>query len=393
MAAPETIDRLIRFDAGGLPVMSLYVSVPEDAGARRAVGSQVSSLLHAIRPLAEDKTLEHEARMSVRADIERLENPDEHARWPPGTVAVFACHGAGLFETVSLPRQIRERAVVDATPWLRPMLAVLDEYHRACVAVVDRESARFWELYLGELRELDGLRDEVLRKPDYAGCAGLEEHGVHNEAQELEKRHYRRVAGFLDHLFRTGRHELLVIGGHRDEEPRFIGFLSRDLRRRLAGTFAVDPHTATPADIRRSAQEVVDAYEREEERRWVAETLEKAKSGGLGALGLESCLWAGSVAAVQALLVQDGVIAEGVVCEQSHWLGTEGETCPVCGRPTRPTPDVIDELAEAVIERGGAVEHVLAETELKEHGVAAELRFPLPPQPDPASARVVSAEQ
>lgn len=393
MEPAETIDRLIRFDAGGLPVTSLYVGVPEDAALRRAVGSQVSSLLHAIRPLAEDESIEREARLSLRADIERLENPDEHAQWPPGTVAVFACHGAGLFETVSLPRQIRERAVVDATPWLRPMLAVLDEYHRACVIVLDRQSARFWELYLGELRELDGLRDDMLRKPDYAGWGGFEEHGTHNRAEELEKSHYRRVAGFLDRLFRTERPEVLVIGGHREEVPRFIEFLSRDLRRRLAGTFAIDPHTATPADIRRSAQEVVDAYEREEERRWVAEAFEKARSGGLGAVGLDSCLWAGSVGAVRALLIQDGVIAAGVVCDQSHWLGTEGAACPVCGRPTRPTPDVVDELAEAVIERGGAVEHVLAETELEEYGVAAELRFPLPPQPDPAPARVVSAEQ
>ena len=393
MAAWETVERLVRFDGRGLPVVSVYVGVPEDAGLRRAVGSQVSSLLHAIRPLAEDKSIEREARLSLRADIERLENPDEHAQWPPGTVAVFACHGAGLFESVSLPRQIRERAVVDATPWLRPMLAVLDEYHRACVAVVDRESARFWELYLNELRELDALRDEVLRKPDYAGWGGFEEYGVHNEAEELEKRHYRRIAGYLDRLFRTERLEVLVIGGHREEFPRFIEFLSRDLRGRVAGTFAIDPHTATPADIRSSAQAILDTYEREEERRWVAETFEKARGGGLGALGLDACLWAGAVGAVQALLVQDGAIAAGVVCEQSHWLGTEGATCPVCGRPTRPTPDVIDELAEAVIERDGAVEHVLAETELKEYLVAAELRFPLPPRPDVAPASVVSAEK
>jgi len=32
-------------------------------------------------------------------------------------------------------------------------------------------------------------------------------------------------------------------------------------------------------------------------------------------------------------------------------------------------------------------------TELKEHLVAAELRFPLPPQPDPAAASVVSADK
>jgi Bacterial archaeo-eukaryotic release factor family 10 len=392
MAAAETIDRLIRFDGGGLPVASLYVGVPEDSGLRRAVGSQVSSLLHGIRPLAEDPSIDREARLSLRADIERLEDPDEQAEWPPGTVAIFACHGAGLFETVPLPRQIRERALVDATPWLRPMLAVLDEYHRACVTVVDRESARFWELYLGELRDLDGLSDETLRKPDFAGWGGFAEHGVRNRAEELAKRHYRRVSEHLDGLFRTAGPELLVIGGHHEEIPRFIDSLPRDLRGRVAGTFTVDPHTATSEDIRRSAQEVIDAYERDEERRWVAEALDKARSGGLGALGLEDCLWAGSLAAVQALLVQDGAIAEGVVCEQSHWMGTEGEVCPVCGGPTRHTPDVIDELSEAVIDRGGAVEHVLAETELQDYRVAAELRFPLPPQPESASARVVSAE-
>ncbi|MCW2632639.1 MAG: hypothetical protein JWR88_1601 [Pseudonocardia sp.] len=33
---------------------------------------------------------------------------------------------------------------------------------------------------------------------------------------------------------------------------------------------------------------------------------------------------------------------------------------------------------------GGSVEHVAADTELKEHLVGASLRFPLPPRPDAA---------
>jgi len=38
------------------------------------------------------------------------------------------------------------------------MLAVLDEYHRSCVVVVDRETARTWELYQDEMRETGTLR-------------------------------------------------------------------------------------------------------------------------------------------------------------------------------------------------------------------------------------------
>ena len=56
-----------------------------------------------------------------------------------------------------------------------------------------------------------------------------------------------------------------------------------------------------------------------------------------------------------------------------------GAVCPLCGEPSRKTVDVIDELMEAVIDEGGSIEHVLADTELKEHLVGASLRFLLPP--------------
>jgi peptide chain release factor subunit 1 len=79
--------------------------------------------------------------------------------------------------------------------------------------------------------------------------------------------------------------------------------------------------------------------------------------------------------------VQEDSVAPGVVCPEGHWLGRTGATCPVCGARTRDTADVIDELVEAVIDAGGAIEHVESETALREHVVAAGLRFPLPPMP------------
>lgn len=47
----------------------------------------------------------------------------------------------------------------------------------------------------------------------------------------------------------------------------------------------------------------------------------------------------------------------------------------------RQTSDIIDELVEAVVDEGGSIEHVQADTELKKHVVGALLRFPLPPAP------------
>ena len=383
LLSAETIGRIVRFDGGGLPVVSLYFAISPDRRGRRALASQVTSLLHRIRPQAEDRSLERDARMSLRRDIEQIAAAAHRGDWDPGGLALFSCSGAGFYEEVPLPRPVRDRAVVDATPWTRAMLAVLDEYHRCCVVVIDRKSARIWELYQQSIEEVTGLDDESPRKPDFAGWAGYAEHGVRNRADELAKRHYRRSATAAERVFRARGCEILAVGGHQEELPHFLEFVPRALRPRIAGTFSIDPQTATPASVRDQAGGVVDRYERDEERRLVAEVMETAAAGGLAAVGLEPCLWAGSIAAVGQLLVEEGAVAPGVVCDACGWLALEAGRCALCGRPTRSTPDVIDELVESVIEEAGAVEHVLADTALKESRVAASLRFPLPAPPEP----------
>jgi peptide chain release factor subunit 1 len=85
------------------------------------------------------------------------------------------------------------------------------------------------------------------------------------------------------------------------------------------------------------------------------------------------------VAAIDTLYVQDGAVSPGVVCDESGWFATAGERCPICGAELRRTPDVIDELVEAVIDEGGLIRHVRAETELRDRVAAAALRFALPP--------------
>ena len=229
MITAETIERIVSFDGHDLPVLSAYVAVAVDPG-NRAPRSHAASLMHTIRPLTENGTLGHAARVSLRADIERVEEASQQDGWKPGTMAVFACSGAGFYEEVALGRTVRDRAVADATPFTRPMLAILGEYHRACVVVIDREAARTWELYQGELRETGRLEDETMRKADYAGFHGLEERGVRNRAAELAKRHFRHVAVELASLCGAAGSDLIIVGGHREELSPFIEMLPSALR-------------------------------------------------------------------------------------------------------------------------------------------------------------------
>jgi hypothetical protein len=85
------------------------------------------------------------------------------------------------------------------------------------------------------------------------------------------------------------------------------------------------------------------------------------------------------MSAIDTLLVRDGATLAGVVCDESRWLAASGDICPVCGKPTRYAPDVLDELAVAVIETGGSARQIAADLTPEEYLTAAELRFPPPP--------------
>jgi peptide chain release factor subunit 1 len=303
-------------------------------------------------------------------------------------MAFFSCSGADLYEEVPLPRSVRERVMVDETPWVRPMLAVLDEYHRLGIVIVDRAAAQVWELYQDELQEDERIKDRKLRSPNRAGgWQGWDEWRVHNKVGELGKKHFRHVVDELRNLARDHRFDVLAVGGHREEIDVFLDYLPRELREKVVGTFEVDPATVNRGVVKEHGGRILTEYEREQERRWVAQVLERAAEHKPAALGLRQCLWAGSMSAIQDLLVQNDVIEPGVVCDNCGWLGVQGETCPVCASTLRATPDVIDELVEAVIDESGTVEHVDADTELTQHTVIASLRFPLPPEPEPAAGR------
>jgi peptide subunit release factor 1 (eRF1) len=381
MITAQTLDRITHFDGSGLPVVSLYLDIPVDPGQRNALDSRVSSLLDQVRACVHDPTLDRLARFSVRDDIDRIQDAAEVARWRPGATAIFSCTRGGLFEQVALPHAVHEQVVVDVTPWVRPMLAVLDESYRVCVAVVDRKSAQIWELYQDEIAPLDRVRDRVLRKPNYAGRYGLDEYRIRNHAQTLTQAHYRRTAELLREHFDDGGYQLLIVGGHQAELPRFVEALPTELQKIVVGTFSADPNAATEADIRCEATAIAERFERERERRQVDEIFGVAAGGGPAVLGVDACLWAGSLAAVRTLLLQDATMVQGVVCERSACVASSGDICALCGGKTRPTADVLDELAMKVIDGGGAVVHIRAETQLRHHVAAARLRFPLPPQP------------
>jgi hypothetical protein len=54
---------------------------------------------------------------------------------------------------------VRDRIVADATLWIPPLTVVLEEFHRAVVLATDSNTAQVWELFQGQIEQLQAVRD------------------------------------------------------------------------------------------------------------------------------------------------------------------------------------------------------------------------------------------
>ncbi|MEA3501906.1 MAG: hypothetical protein U9R47_03965 [Actinomycetota bacterium] len=376
MLDQASIDRLRLADTGGFPVLSVYVNLQPGAESLRGLPARIKDLLAQAEDSSE--SLPRPQRLSAQEDIHTLSRDVGRFGTDLGHgVAVFRSHGAGLDVQVPLPGPVRDRAIVDVAPYLRPLEAMVEHYPRYCVAVVGRRLGSIFRFSQGELETWEEMRDEEIRKANYGGFSGYEEQRVRARADEVLTRHYRTVAGRLTDLKRSdGGYNLLIVGGSDSHIAGLLKALPPDVADLSAGTFVVDPGTMTPSTVLGHASRVAAEWEVMEESRIVADLFDAAASGRTAVLGLEQTCAAVNRRAVEVLYVQAERTTPGSVCTVCERVTCEtGSACPSCGGSLRSVPDVVDRLSESVRGAGGRVRHILNEGPLAEVEAGARLRY------------------
>jgi stalled ribosome rescue protein Dom34 len=254
------------------------------------------------------------------------------------------------------------------------MRALLDQYRKVASVVLDARTAEIAIYYMGEALHHEVIEAEELRKSNLAGWYALEEYRHRLHAEEVRHHLFRDVAERLDRLRRDLGIELVFVGGQTEVTEALLPFLDPKLRA-MTETFVIDLHTLTPAILATRIIQLEEVFERREESSLVDEVYALFDAGDLGIVGLEWVLRAANRHAIAHLLVHDGAVVEGSLCLVCGALSPRVEECPECGEQTEDIPDLFEALTRAVVDAGGAVEHVMAPTRLAEDLVAARLRF------------------
>jgi peptide chain release factor subunit 1 len=293
--------------------------------------------------------------------------------------AVFACREQGIWRELDVPPRLgRSQIRVDSRFHLRPLVAAFSGASLSCIALVNRQKGRIFELFGQELRQKPDLEFGTLprtgRSDGYLGYeAGHRERHAENEI----KNHFRWFAESLHSVMNRDRFENLMIGCRDDAWADLEPHLHVYVKQRLLGRFLVDPVAATAEEVRDQANRILGQRKEAAQGNLVREVIGEAHRNARGALGLRRVLTALERQEVQTLMVGSGFRAEAAECANCRHLDTRMvSNCAICGYAMRELHDVSDALVDMALRNGADIEFIDGNPELESAGhVAALLRF------------------
>ena len=376
MITQQQIEQLQAFQNGTFLVTSCYLNLDRRDLPAAAHKIRIKDLLQSAQQQLDKKAGTHQQRESLRRDFAEIE-----ARVLPELVtnrckamAIFSCVGEKFWQTFSLPRLGRNILIADHAPHLQPLNAILAEYHRYCIVIVDRAHGRIFETYLGEIVERGDVTDELPRRVREAGQGGRDERNMERHFTQVVEHHYQHLADATFKLFKKDHFDRLILAGQREAVHEFQKHLHPDLAKRVVGDFHADPVKITLPEVLQQAGAIEQRFERDHELQIASELVEKDGHGAV--TGLTAVLAALDRGEAQILVIEEGFEKPGHACLGCHYPSLLPAECPRCHQLTEPCADIVDEAVALALHRNCRVKHLQGATPLRDAGrIGARLRF------------------
>lgn len=373
-AEQDSLTRLAGVDAGGHPVLSVYVDLdPRQYGTPDARTAQLDALAAAARREAREAGIEDSG---LAHDIERvhsiLDDDPELVHGAHG-LAVFSAAAAGLFETVQLAVPVGPLAAVDMIPWLEPLVAVAVP-GRFGVAVVGRGEARLLVGNSQTLSEFAAIDDDLHKRHAQGGWSQKRyQRGI----EEQVAAHVRHAADLLFRAHERRPFDGVVLVAAAELLPQVESSLHADLKARLTGTVDANLEHAPVDEVLEAVTPLIAGHAQRHQRELLDRFEQSLGKGGRAAAGLDEVLGTLAEERVDTLLIASGAKLSAMKCDSCGRLTTAAvEACPVDGGALFEV-DAAEHAVESAERQSATV--VLIEddaAELDSHGsIAALLRW------------------
>jgi peptide subunit release factor 1 (eRF1) len=302
----DQLDKLLAFEPTTLPVISLYLDTTADKHGRDQFDQFVRKELgNRARTFASGS----QERQSFDIDAEKIQRwLSDEVKASANAIAVFACSGADLWETVQLNAPLGEnRLYVYNQPHLYHLTRLDDQYPRYAALITDANSARIFVFGLGETLETEQVKGKKVQRVKVGGWSQAR---YQRRVQNAHASHAKEVVDTLGKIVKQDAIQYVVVAG----DPQITSVVAAEMPKELADR-VVD---TVRLDIKASDQQVFEAT-LEAMRRQDAETdaqkverlMNDYRRGGLACAGPQETLEALTNGQVDELLIS-------IALEQTH---------------------------------------------------------------------------
>ncbi len=377
MITRENIVELAQFQSAESSAVTFYFQpAPPHNKSHREEVIQIKDLVRNALHEAE-KSGNHRG---VREDLERILGMAEHLQGNRRQArAVFACSSQQFWREYDIPARLPHSSVaINQRFHLRPLTAIADVLPRICIALVGRTTARFIDLWMGEIKETERFVSELPRRGRSDGFAGYDAGHADRHVDHEAMHHFKKFADRLQKKQEKEGFDRLIIGCRDETWPEIEHRLHAYAKQRLMGRIPFDPATTTVEQVKEEVERLRQQFRHKRYRDLFQRVQDEAKANGLGALGIKRVMRSLESGEVQTLLLGQNFAAPGSECRNcAHVEPLKiGIQCPVCGSETHKVEDVADILLIKAVRNGIEIIHVPPDPDFEKVGnVAALLRF------------------
>lgn len=280
------------------PVVSLYLNLAVDQNGREHYDTFVRKAFSDRAKALPPDSPEHE---SFAQDHDRIRAYlDQDVDRASQGVAIFACAGAGLFETVQMDVPIDQHWLfVGSVPHLYPLARVIENHPRYAAVLLDTNRAQIFVFGLGATQRSETVTNPKTRRTSKGGWSQAR---YQRRADNVHLHHVKEVVETLERLVRDEELQHVVIAGEETALSILRQQLPKTLADRVVDMSAWD-RSAGEADILASSLEALREQDANTDAERVAELIDAWRSGGLGVAGPESTLSALQLGQVDELII------------------------------------------------------------------------------------------
>lgn len=373
MLSREELKEIAKMRGDGAFFVSMYLNVNPMTNVKD------NYVIHVKNMLKETiESLDKAVVKKVKDDLEKIESYIlANKRIFKKGLAILSSQEKKFWKEFHVAVPLKNEIIVENTPYIKPLIDILDNYQRYAILVVGKESARLFLVHLGEIEEYSEVHSaDVPGKHKKGGWFSLSEKSYERHTDYHVGLHLKDVLKELDTLLSGEYVGRLIIGGSEETITKVKAMLPQTTADKIIGTFQAEMF-ANSKEILEKVGPVLRASEEKKEAETIDDLLTRAMKNENAVIGIENVLNALQEGRIMKLIFLKDYKQSGLLCKTCASLTIQDiSSCPYCKGEVQKANYIVDMVAQKAVEQGAMVEVAAANKKLQDAGgIGAFLRF------------------